>query len=141
MPLLPLPSTTKTLNFPSPFYLHHVSSFQSKSKPKFQFHPIISLNLACKGLTLAVSSSSPPDTKLRSVGSKNIDVATMGNLCLDIVLNVPQLPPLSVHERKAFMDRLASSPPPKVSYFLSFPFTLFALNYVIVFLFLCRFFY
>ncbi|KAL5068121.1 hypothetical protein RYX36_019008 [Vicia faba] len=116
MPLLPLPSTTKTLNSPSPFHLHnhhHVSSFQSKSKPKFQFHPILSLNLACKGLTLAVSSSSPPETKLRSVGSKNIDVATMGNLCLDIVLNVPQLPPLSVHERKAFMERLASSPPPK----------------------------
>ncbi|CAI8606301.1 unnamed protein product [Vicia faba] len=116
MPLLPLPSTTKTLNSPSPFHLHnhhHVSSFQSKSKPKFQFHPILSLNLACKGLTLVVSSSSLSETKLRSVGSKNIDDATMGNLCLDIVLNVPQLPPLSIHERKAFMERLASSPPPK----------------------------
>ncbi|CAJ2627730.1 unnamed protein product [Trifolium pratense] len=119
MPLLSVPST-KSLNSPSPFYLnhhhhHHVYSFQSKTKTKFQSqsYPILSLSLSCKGLGVAVSSSSPPDSKLRSVGSKHVDVATLGNLCVDIVLNVPQLPPPSLQQRKAFMERLASSPPSK----------------------------
>lgn len=113
MPLLSVPSTTKTLNSPSPFYHHHATFFQPKSKfkfkPKFQFHPILNLSIACKSLDVAVS----PDSKLRSVGSKHVDVATLGNLCVDIVLNVPQLPPSSVQQRKDFMEHLASSPPPK----------------------------
>jgi len=121
MPLLSVPSTTKTLNSPSPFHHHHrhATFFQSKFKPKFQFHPILNLSIACKSLDVAVSSSSPPpDSKLRIVGSKHVDVATLGNLCVDIVLNVPQLPPSSVEQRKAFMEHLASSPPPKVCFSL-----------------------
>ncbi|BBH10219.1 pfkB-like carbohydrate kinase family protein [Prunus dulcis] len=35
------------------------------------------------------------------------------NLCVDIVLNVPKLPPPDVHDRKAYMDRLSASPPDK----------------------------
>lgn len=53
------------------------------------------------------------DWKLRSSGVKSIDVATLGNLCVDIVLNVPQLPPPSRDARKAFMDQLSASPPDK----------------------------
>lgn len=54
------------------------------------------------------------DSKLRSLGIKDVDIATLGNLCVDIVLNVPQLPPPSVEERKAYMERLSASPPDKV---------------------------
>jgi hypothetical protein len=43
-----------------------------------------------------------------------MDVATLGNLCVDIVLGVPKLPPKNPHDRKAFMDRLSASPPDKV---------------------------
>ncbi|XP_004495127.1 fructokinase-1 [Cicer arietinum] len=116
MPLLQISptttTTTKSLNSPPiPFYHpHYASYFHSNSNPKFKFRPIFSLNLACKGLGVAVSSSPPPDSKLRN---KNVDVATLGNLCVDIVLNVPQLPPPSLSQRKAFMERLASSPPSK----------------------------
>lgn len=120
MPLLQISptttTTTKSLNSPPiPFYHpHYASYFHSNSNPKFKFRPIFSLNLACKGLGVAVSSSPPPDSKLRN---KNVDVATLGNLCVDIVLNVPQLPPPSLSQRKAFMERLASSPPSKVVFY------------------------
>ncbi|XP_028807949.1 uncharacterized protein LOC114762607 [Neltuma alba] len=53
------------------------------------------------------------DWKLRSSVIKDNDVATLGNLCVDIVLNVPQLPPPSVEERMAFMKQLSASPPDK----------------------------
>ncbi|KAF7120621.1 hypothetical protein RHSIM_Rhsim13G0031800 [Rhododendron simsii] len=44
---------------------------------------------------------------------KEIDVATLGNLCVDIVLNVPNLPPDSFDERMNYMERLSKSPPDK----------------------------
>lgn len=44
---------------------------------------------------------------------KPIDVATLGNLCVDIVLSVQELPPPSRGERKALMDELSLSPPDK----------------------------
>lgn len=40
-------------------------------------------------------------------------MATLGNLCVDIVLNVPKLPSSNKEERKAFMEQLAASPPDK----------------------------
>ncbi|KAI8523003.1 hypothetical protein RHMOL_Rhmol13G0040900 [Rhododendron molle] len=46
---------------------------------------------------------------------KEIDVATLGNLCVDIVLNVPNLPPDSFDERMDYMERLSKSPPDKVN--------------------------
>ena len=48
------------------------------------------------------------------VTEKPIDVATLGNLCVDIVLSVDELPPPSRGERKALMDELSISPPDKV---------------------------
>lgn len=42
---------------------------------------------------------------------KQFDVATLGNLCVDVILNVPNLPPPSREERKAYMDQLSKSPP------------------------------
>ncbi|CAD6209704.1 unnamed protein product [Miscanthus lutarioriparius] len=44
-------------------------------------------------------------------GRKDTDLATLGNLCVDVVLSVPQLPPAPWEERKAYMERLAASPP------------------------------
>ncbi|CAN6290573.1 unnamed protein product [Urochloa humidicola] len=44
-------------------------------------------------------------------GGKETDLATLGNLCVDVVLSVPQLPPAPQEERKAYMERLAASPP------------------------------
>ncbi|KAG2554560.1 2-dehydro-3-deoxygluconokinase-like [Panicum virgatum] len=44
-------------------------------------------------------------------GGKEADLATLGNLCVDVVLSVPQLPPAPWEERKAYMERLAASPP------------------------------
>lgn len=47
-------------------------------------------------------------------GDKEFDVATLGNLCVDVVLNVPKLPPSSFDERKSYMEQLSKSPPDKV---------------------------
>lgn len=49
---------------------------------------------------------------------KDIDIATLGNLCVDIVLSVPQLPPAAPEDRKAYMEQLSSRPPDKVLFFL-----------------------
>ncbi|WCJ21659.1 pfkB-like carbohydrate kinase family protein [Euphorbia peplus] len=74
----------------------------------------------CTGIHLSHHSSIVPEIahhahhwKLRSLALKNTDVATLGNLCVDIVLNVPQLPPRSPDARKAYMDHLSASPPDK----------------------------
>ncbi|KAL9394887.1 hypothetical protein Peur_014172 [Populus x canadensis] len=80
----------------------------------------------CKGTQLSVpshgSASLGPsngngaavhDWKVRSVGIENIDVATLGNLCVDIVLNVPKLPPRSREASFAYMQELSKSPPDK----------------------------
>jgi hypothetical protein len=45
-------------------------------------------------------------------------VTTLGNLCVDIVLNVPELPPASVEEKFTYMKRLVAAPPDEVSTFL-----------------------
>ncbi|PKA58314.1 putative fructokinase-4 [Apostasia shenzhenica] len=44
---------------------------------------------------------------------KKVDLATIGNLCVDIVLNVPSLPPAPKEERLKYMEQLAASPPDK----------------------------
>lgn len=45
---------------------------------------------------------------------KDTDLATLGNLCVDVVLSVPELPPAQRDERKAYMERLTASPPDQV---------------------------
>ncbi|XVE77880.1 hypothetical protein DITRI_Ditri13aG0099100 [Diplodiscus trichospermus] len=57
--------------------------------------------------SLPSSNATKPDAV------KTVDVATLGNLCVDIVLNVPKLPPPYADARKAFMEHLSSSPPDK----------------------------
>ncbi|WOK97996.1 hypothetical protein Cni_G06709 [Canna indica] len=49
----------------------------------------------------------------REVVPKNADLATLGNLCVDVVLGVQNLPPASKVERRAYMEQLAASPPDK----------------------------
>ncbi|XP_057825659.2 uncharacterized protein LOC131037517 isoform X1 [Cryptomeria japonica] len=44
---------------------------------------------------------------------KSVDVVTLGNLCVDIVLNVPELPPSSLEDRYQYMLQLAASNPDK----------------------------
>ncbi|KAF9594962.1 hypothetical protein IFM89_035532, partial [Coptis chinensis] len=44
---------------------------------------------------------------------KYADVATLGNLYVDVVLSVPTLPAPSFEERRAYMDKLSSSKPDK----------------------------
>ncbi|XP_037419706.1 2-dehydro-3-deoxygluconokinase-like, partial [Triticum dicoccoides] len=43
--------------------------------------------------------------------AKQTDLATLGNLCVDVVLSVPCLPPAHRDERLAYMEGLAASPP------------------------------
>lgn len=87
--------------------------------------------LSCRGVeipvpkqylnSLSFSHASGEDQRSRNVGVvKEIDVATLGNLCLDIVLNVPQLPPKPLDQRKAYLDELSKTPPDKVCLLFAF---------------------
>ncbi|KAL1329737.1 hypothetical protein HN51_046913 [Arachis hypogaea] len=128
--------THKALNFPNPNYHSHGPSHSFNSNPTpnpgLLTLPLNLLSPAKRrrsvlfatknrgAVQIAVANNHPivvppsPSYDYRTFRSaKNVDVSTLGNLCVDIVLNVPQLPPPSFHERKAFMDRLASSPPNK----------------------------
>ncbi|KAL7583520.1 fructokinase-1 [Lactuca sativa] len=72
----------------------------------------VPVNCISYGLDVSVSKH----RRLSSVnfsGKKEFDVATLGNLCVDVVLNVPNLPPSSFDERKNYMEQLAKSPPDK----------------------------
>ncbi|RDY01335.1 kdgK, partial [Mucuna pruriens] len=89
------------------------SFFPSKPKPN-GWSTLFSASRAltrCRGIEIAVPR--PSLCSNIKPNSKHVDVATLSNLCVDIVLNVPQLPPPSPLQRKAFMDRLAQSPPHK----------------------------
>ncbi|KAK6164550.1 hypothetical protein DH2020_001414 [Rehmannia glutinosa] len=91
----------------------------SVAKRNFYFYSV----LKCRGIeipvpkqrlySLSFGNGSVEDERSKSVGVKDIDVATLGNLCVDIVLNVPKLPPKPLDERKAFMEELSKSPPDK----------------------------
>eukprot|EP00850_Spirogloea_muscicola_P006226 SM000029S10521 [mRNA] locus=s29:590887:593262:+ [translate_table: standard] len=50
-----------------------------------------------------------PAEATRSVGQ--VDVVTLGNLCVDVVVNVPALPAASRHEKWEYMQRLSATPP------------------------------
>ncbi|KAL6217487.1 hypothetical protein ACLB2K_010704 [Fragaria x ananassa] len=114
-----------TLKSAIPYYYYHVPSSSSSLNPRrlTQPHLIFPPNHHRPSLTcLSISASSAATTSASLNGSsfhsptlavKHIDVATLGNLCVDIVLNVPQLPPPDADRRKAYMDRLSASPPDK----------------------------
>lgn len=64
------------------------------------------------GLGVSVSESRRLSSLNLSV-EKEFDIATLGNLCVDVVLNVPNLPPSSFDDRKDYMEQLSKSPPDK----------------------------
>ncbi|XVF71940.1 hypothetical protein PTKIN_Ptkin12aG0080500 [Pterospermum kingtungense] len=111
----------KTPQFPFPPHLHHPNRITSR----LLFLPISSSSLhtntttnsrcsafSCRGFQIPVSNHPFPNAT-NSFAVKTVDVATLGNLCVDVVLNVPKLPPPSPEARKAFMEQLSSSPPDK----------------------------
>lgn len=105
---------------PCPNPLQNPRSSPSALKSRSHFYSL----LKCSGIeippvakqrlgSLSVGGGSVEDDRVKSVGVKEIDVATLGNLCVDIVLNVPKLPPKPLDEREAYMDELSKSPPDK----------------------------
>ncbi|XP_015891400.3 fructokinase-1 [Ziziphus jujuba] len=125
---------TITLNLKSPIPNHgplspHLISHQNPSLKLSFFPPVCrahSIFNRANGVEISVPKHGPnsnsnsssfkgsvQDWTSRSPVLKNVDVATLGNLCVDIVLKVPKLPPAKLEDRKAYMDRLAASPPDK----------------------------
>ncbi|KAL8513913.1 hypothetical protein ACS0TY_013149 [Phlomoides rotata] len=60
-------------------------------------------------ISLSLGNGSVEDERVR-----DINVATIGNLCVDMVLSVPKLPPKPFDELKVYMEELSKSPPDKV---------------------------
>lgn len=102
------------------FFLQSPRPTLSVFTPLYRTHSIFNRTQFLQISQYASSSNSKclngsySDWKSRSIALKDVDVATLGNLCVDIVLNVPELPPSNTVERKAYMDRLADSNPDKV---------------------------
>lgn len=116
---MPLPLSPKTLNSPiSHGYGIRVLQSNSLSKPKpkpcWLTHFPLNRTFACTSSTRGLEITVPRPSLHSNSNLKHVDVATLSNLCVDIVLNVPRLPPPSPLLRKAFMDQLAQSPPDKV---------------------------
>uniref|UniRef100_A0A2P2Q3T2 Carbohydrate kinase PfkB domain-containing protein n=1 Tax=Rhizophora mucronata TaxID=61149 RepID=A0A2P2Q3T2_RHIMU len=119
----------RTITLKSPY--HGPSSHPiPPQNPSRLVLPIFLSNLSsravfgCRGAQISVTKDCPlfplgpadpnvQDWKLRSLGVKSFDVATLGNLCVDIVLNVPELPPHSPDTCRSYMERLSASPPDK----------------------------
>ncbi|OMO78418.1 Carbohydrate kinase PfkB [Corchorus capsularis] len=115
----------KPTQFPFPVHLHPPNPIPSRlvfPPISFPLYPNTTITtttasaprsvLNCRGFHIPVPNH-PPRSLSSSNPTKTVDVATLGNLCVDIVLNVPQLPPPSPDARKAFMEQLSSSPPDK----------------------------
>lgn len=119
--LYPYPDTS----LQNPSFDHFIRSVFSSPRTRKAHHQHCSI-LSCRGVEAPLpkrhlyslslcNASVDDDERLSNVGiSKDIDVATLGNLCVDIVLNVPKLPPKPVDQRKSYLDELSKSPPPKV---------------------------
>ncbi|KAG8485481.1 hypothetical protein CXB51_021174 [Gossypium anomalum] len=113
----------KNTQFPFPPHLHHSTPIPSRLLFPFSLHPNKTITkspypaFSCRGFHTPLlnhpSSSFHSSNATKPAAVKTVDVATLGNLCVDIVLNVPKLPPPSPDSRKAFMERLSSSPPDK----------------------------
>jgi hypothetical protein len=94
------------------------SSRRRRSRRLWQVLPRLKL-LPSSPITVTATSLSPAFTnecaergkKTKWSSNKTVDVTTLGNLCVDIVLNVPQLPPASVEEKFTYMKRLVAAPP------------------------------
>jgi hypothetical protein len=101
------------------------SSRRRRSRRIWQVLPRLKL-LPSPPITVTATSLSPAfpnecaekGKKTKWSSNKTVDVTTLGNLCVDIVLNVPQLPPASVEEKFTYMKRLVAAPPDEVSTFL-----------------------
>lgn len=130
-PFLPLNNLATVCHKRTTTHCYNYSFFNSGGKgievsiPKY--HP--------RSHSLRFSNSAVDENRAAAAGGvKQFDVATLGNLCVDVVLSVPNLPPPSLHQRKAYMDQLSKSPPDKVSISSSFLTLLQIFNFIIIML-------
>lgn len=112
--------TTTFVKFP--FHYHDGAEIvpRQNPRPRRSIFPPIPGFIKCKGIQVCPAKRESTSNGVVGVGDwkskekeKEIDVATLGNLCVDIVLNVPELPPKNPAHRKPYMDRLSASPPDK----------------------------
>ncbi|MCL7043623.1 hypothetical protein MKW94_001284 [Papaver nudicaule] len=115
----------QTLKFP--ISCHISSTISQNHKIKYGLSPTIKppYIVNCKGIEISTQKSRSINSfnfsgnngvavdTLKNVSLRDADIATLGNLCVDIVLNVPTLPPPSQKDRKAYMEQLSASRPDK----------------------------
>ncbi|KAG4133038.1 hypothetical protein ERO13_D08G070250v2 [Gossypium hirsutum] len=113
----------KNTQFPFPPPLHHSTPIPSRLLFAFSLHPNKTITkspysaFSCRGFHTPLlnhpSSSFHSSNATKPAAVKTVDVATLGNLCVDIVLNVPKLPLLPQILARPYMEQLSSSPPDK----------------------------
>ena len=75
----------------------------------------ISHTRSARSASASVQTASPARYQSNKK-SRTFDVVALGNLCLDIVVSVPELPSSSEDSRRQLLKTLTAAPPPKTAW-------------------------
>lgn len=113
--------TVQPITFKSPIsFKHYLPQILNSTTDKPSSAAAVHLSLhnshrASISLKICNSAAVESENRINRFSSiKQYDVATLGNLCVDVVLSVPKLPPDSLTDRQDYMNQLSKSPPDKV---------------------------
>ncbi|KAF9604086.1 hypothetical protein IFM89_002761 [Coptis chinensis] len=128
-----VPSSGGNGNMKPPGSLRKLILFSGNNYLGFSSHPTVRMAAAEADLVSSFSSLNDfveenDEKERKDIIIKYADVATLGNLCVDVVLSVPTLSPPSFEERRAYMDKLSSSKPDKLQYAPTITYLLFFLR-------------
>ena len=80
--------------------------------------PLTRRRRACHGCGRALVIPRRTILARTSSSSGRADVVAIGNICLDVVIPMEQLPPADTEVRRRLLDQLTHAPPNQVSYVL-----------------------
>ena len=71
------------------------------------------LSRSTPSVSACPQAASDPATAAQTPSDRTFDVVALGNLCLDIIVSVPELPPSSEGSRRKLLRELTAAPPPR----------------------------
>lgn len=84
--------------------------FQSSSRNKYRVAVPPRLS---PSVSACLKAASEPATAAQTPRTRTFDVVALGNLCLDIIVSVSDLPSSSEDSRRKLLEDLTAAPPPR----------------------------